>query len=72
MVVVEGVSGSLDPNMNMWETARPIVEKYIAEAGAKSYFERYFENSASGAQAGPQLPKLLEDLIRQHKYEDKN
>ena len=31
MVVVEGVSRSLDPNMNMWETARPIVESYIKE-----------------------------------------
>ena len=30
MVVVEGVSRSLDPNINMWETARPVVEKYIA------------------------------------------
>ena len=31
MVVVEGVGRSLDPNLNMWEVARPVVESYIKE-----------------------------------------
>ena len=30
MVVVEGVARSLNPAMNMWETARPVVTDYIA------------------------------------------
>ncbi|REC51988.1 2-polyprenylphenol 6-hydroxylase, partial [Rhodosalinus sediminis] len=29
MVVVEGVARSLDPRMNIWEVARPVVEDYI-------------------------------------------
>ena len=29
MVVVEGVARSLDPQMNIWKTAQPIVEDYI-------------------------------------------
>ena len=29
MVVVEGVGRSLNPAMNMWETARPVVTDYI-------------------------------------------
>ena len=29
MVVVEGVARSLNPQMNMWETARPVVTDYI-------------------------------------------
>lgn len=29
MVVVEGVARSLDPNMNIWNVAKPIVEDYI-------------------------------------------
>ena len=73
MVVVEGVSRSLDPNMNMWETARPVVEKYIAEAlGPKAILKDILKIVQVARKLGPQLPKLLEDLIRQHKYEDKN
>ena len=29
MVVVEGVARSLDPHINIWEVARPVVEDYI-------------------------------------------
>ena len=29
MVVVEGVARSLNPQINIWEVARPIVEGYI-------------------------------------------
>ena len=47
MVVVEGVSRSLDPNINMWETARPVVEKYIAATLGQKLFERLFEDSTS-------------------------
>ena len=30
MVVVEGVARSLDPHLNMWTTAAPVVEEWIA------------------------------------------
>ena len=30
MVVVEGVARSLNPNINIWQVAKPIVEQYIA------------------------------------------
>jgi ubiquinone biosynthesis protein len=30
MVVVEGVARSLDPHINIWQVAKPIVEGYIA------------------------------------------
>ncbi|WP_244644073.1 2-polyprenylphenol 6-hydroxylase [Azorhizobium oxalatiphilum] len=31
MVVVEGVARTLDPQLNMWTTARPVVEDWIAQ-----------------------------------------
>ncbi len=71
MVVVEGVARSLDPNINMWETARPVVEKYIAETlGPKAILKDILKIAQVLRKLGPQLPKLLEDLIRQHKYDD--
>ena len=31
MVVVEGVARSLDPHINIWQVAHPVVEAYIAQ-----------------------------------------
>ena len=73
MVVVEGVSRSLDPNINMWETARPVVEKYIAATlGPKAILRDFLKIAQVLRKFGPQLPKLLEDFIRQYKNDDKN
>ena len=73
MVVVEGVSRSLDPNINMWETARPVVEKYIAATlGPKAILRDFLKIAQVLRKFAPQLPKLLEDFIRQYKNDDKN
>ena len=73
MVVVEGVSRSLDPNINMWETARPVVEKYIAATlGPKAILRDFLKIAQVLRKFGPQLPKLLEDFIRKYKNDDKN
>ena len=59
--------------MNMWETARPVVEKYIAETlGPKAILKDILKTVQVLRKLGPQLPKLLEDLIKQHKYDDKS
>ena len=61
MVVVEGVSRSLDPNMNMWETARPIVENYIKEnLGPKAFINDAINTVRALSRYGPHLPFLLE------------
>ena len=31
MVVVEGVARNLDPNNNIWETSRPVLENWLRE-----------------------------------------
>ena len=61
MVVVEGVSRSLDPNMNMWEAARPIVESYIKEnLGPKAFFNDAISTIRALSRYGPHLPFLVE------------
>jgi ubiquinone biosynthesis protein len=72
MVVVEGVARSLDPNINMWETARPVVEKYIAETlGPKAVLKDVLKIAQALRKFSPQLPKLFEDLLKHYKYDDK-
>ena len=73
MVVVEGVARSLDPNINMWETARPVVEKYIAATlGPKAFLKDISKIVQVLRKFGPQIPKLLEDLLKGYKFDEKS
>ncbi|WP_417205838.1 2-polyprenylphenol 6-hydroxylase [Antarctobacter sp.] len=67
MVVVEGVARSLDPRMNIWKVAHPVVEAYIKESiGPKAAAQDLWKTAMVMARFGPRLPKLVEAaLIRQ-------
>lgn len=65
MVVVEGVGRSLDPALNMWETARPVVERYIrANIGPLATARDLRDTALVLARFGPRLPVLAEKLLR--------
>ncbi|SPJ24622.1 2-polyprenylphenol 6-hydroxylase [Palleronia abyssalis] len=64
MVVVEGVSRSLYPQINIWEVAQPIVEEYIREnIGPKALFRDMARTLRVLARFGPKLPKMAEDTL---------
>ncbi|GGL54685.1 2-polyprenylphenol 6-hydroxylase [Wenxinia marina] len=67
MVVVEGVARSLDPHINIWQAARPVVEGYIREFfGPKALLRDLRRTALVLARFGPRLPHLAEAaLIRQ-------
>jgi ubiquinone biosynthesis protein len=67
MVVVEGVARSLDPQVNIWEVARPIVESYVRDnVGPKALARDLGRTARVLARFGPRLPGLVEAaLIRQ-------
>ena len=65
MVVVEGVGRSLNPNLNMWEVARPIVETYIKEnLGPKAVVRDIAESAKAIVKFGPHAPYLIEKSLR--------
>jgi len=66
MVVVEGVARSLDPHINIWQVASPIVERYIREnIGPKAVVRDLLKTARVLARFGPKLPALVEaQLIR--------
>lgn len=67
MVVVEGVARSLDPNINIWEVARPVVQGYISRnVGPLALLRDLGRTARVLARFGPKLPRMVEDmLIRQ-------
>ena len=74
MVVVEGVSRSLNPHINIWEVAQPIVTTYIAKnVGPKALLRDLTKTARILANFGPKLPLMMEDLlIQQSKATSRN
>lgn len=65
MVVVEGVARSLNPNINMWQTARPVVERYIREnVGPRALARDLIRTARVLGRFGPRLPDLAESILR--------
>ena len=63
MVIVEGVARALDPKINVWEAARPVVRDYIADAiGPKRQVERLRTATEKALDLAPRLPEYVERL----------
>lgn len=67
MIVVEGVARSLNPQMNIWQVAAPIVTDYITKSiGPKAIISDLTKTARVLSRFGPRLPALVEAaLIRQ-------
>ena len=66
MVVVEGVARSLDPEINIWEVARPVVESYIREnIGPKAALRDLNRTLLVLARFGPRLPGFAEKALHE-------
>ncbi len=65
MVVVEGVSRSLNPQINIWEVARPVVEAYIRDnVGPRALANDLARTARVLVRFGPRLPQLAEAALR--------
>ena len=66
MVVVEGVARSLDPHMNIWQSAQPIVEDYVKKSiGPRAALRDLGRTVRVLARFGPRLPALAEAMLIQ-------
>ncbi|WP_114964749.1 2-polyprenylphenol 6-hydroxylase [Alkalilacustris brevis] len=66
MVVVEGVARSLNPSINIWQVAGPVVEAYIREnLGPRAMLRDLSRTAHVLARFGPRLPDLLERRLQQ-------
>lgn len=67
MVVVEGVARSLNPQINIWQVAKPVVEDYIRKnIGPGAALRDLGKTLNVLSRYGPRLPQIVENaLIRQ-------
>src|SRR5690606_36579502 len=60
MVLVEGVARALDPELDIWTVAEPVVGDWLRrEAGPLGRLEALREGFASAAEAAGRLPAIL-------------
>ena len=65
MVVVEGVGRGLDPELNMWVVAEPVVKEWLeSQLGAGARLEQAAEGAASVGRFVGDLPRLLTQAER--------
>ncbi|MEL7206121.1 MAG: 2-polyprenylphenol 6-hydroxylase, partial [Pseudomonadota bacterium] len=67
MVVVEGVARSLNPQINIWQVAKPVVEEYIRlNVGPRAALRDLARTVEVITRYGPRLPGIVEAaLLRQ-------
>ncbi|MEO1562105.1 MAG: 2-polyprenylphenol 6-hydroxylase, partial [Pseudomonadota bacterium] len=64
MVVVEGVSRYLNPTLNIWNVAKPVVEDYIRTyLGPRAVVQDLTRTLQVVSRFGPRLPEIAENLL---------
>jgi ubiquinone biosynthesis protein len=62
---VEGLGRQLDPELDLWNTAKPFLERWMNEqVGWRGLVERLKKEGPRYVQLLPELPRLLHDALR--------
>ncbi|MEW6694081.1 putative protein kinase UbiB [Tepidimonas thermarum] len=63
---IEGLGRELDPDLDLWSTAKPFLEKWMLEqVGPKKFWRQLQAEAPHYAKLLPELPRLLHDYLRQ-------
>jgi ubiquinone biosynthesis protein len=65
---IEGLGRDLDPDLDLWATAKPFLEKWMLEQiGPQKLLEQLKTQAPRYAKLLPELPRLLHDYLQQSK-----
>jgi ubiquinone biosynthesis protein len=70
LLAIEGLGRQLYPNLDLWATAKPFLEKWLREQmGPKAFLRRIKDNMPFYTENLPQMPKLLYEVLMLNKEE---
>jgi ubiquinone biosynthesis protein len=65
---IEGLGRQLDPDLDLWNTAKPFLEKWMVDQlGPKKLLDQLRNEAPLYAKLLPELPRLLFDFLRSNK-----
>jgi ubiquinone biosynthesis protein len=63
---IEGLGTRLCPDLNIWDTSRPILERWMKDQmGWSGFYRRTLENMPRVSDKLPELPKIVFDILEQ-------
>jgi ubiquinone biosynthesis protein len=67
---IEGLGRQLDPELDLWSTAKPFLEKWmIDQVGPKKLWHQLVAEAPRYAKLLPELPRLVHDFLK-HRQSD--
>lgn len=63
---IEGLGRQLYPELDLWQTAKPFLERWMSEQiGTRAFLNRIKENVPQWGEKLPELPSLFHDVLHQ-------
>jgi ubiquinone biosynthesis protein len=67
---IEGLGRDLDPELDLWNTAKPFLEKWMLEqVGPQKLLQQLKAEAPQYAKLLPALPRLLQDYLQHRPYQ---
>ncbi len=64
LLAVEGLGRQLDPDLDLWTTAKPFLEKWLkTQMGPKAFLSHLRDNLPFFIETLPHMPRLLNDVL---------
>ncbi|WP_408595840.1 ubiquinone biosynthesis regulatory protein kinase UbiB [Limnohabitans sp.] len=68
---IEGLGRQLDPELDLWSTAKPFLEKWMLDqVGPKKLWDQLVAEAPRYAKLLPELPRLVHDFLKHRQGED--
>lgn len=68
---IEGLGRQLDPNLDLWSTAKPFLESWMLEqVGPKKLWKQLVAEAPRYAKLIPELPRLVHDFLKHRQNND--
>lgn len=69
LLSIEGLSRQLSPNLDIWSSASPQIEKWLKrEVGARGFIRRIKDNIPLWSEVLPELPGLVHEILQETKH----
>jgi len=70
---VEGLGRQLDPDMDLWKTAKPVLERWVdKQIGIRGFIDRIKDEAPHWAKLVPTIPRLLVNWLENHQESQKS